>query len=292
MKEYGEVIENVDLKPYTTFGIGGKCKYLIRPNDINSLSQLIKYLNKYHYKYYILGNGSNVILDDSYFDGVIIKLDKFNNINYNDNLVTVGSGMNLPLFVLDTLDKGFVSLSFAATIPGAVGGSVVGNAGCYGHELMEYVENVELVDYEGNIKVLNKDDFSYSYRDTSLKGKGIITNVTFKIEKGDTKEARNIMNENRKKRFETQPLDKKSVGSIFRNPAPYASGKLIEDAGLKNYKINDARISEKHANFIVNDNNASFNDVINLIKYIQQKIKEKNNIDLVVEPIIVKWNKI
>lgn len=292
MNEYGTVLENVNLKDYTSFGIGGLCKTLIKPFDIEHLSDLIKYLNKFHYKYYVLGNGSNVILDDSYFDGVIIKMDNFNTINYDGNLVTVGTGLNLPLFVLDTLDNGFTSLYFASTIPGAIGGSVVGNAGCYGHEMMEYVDSVTLVDYEGNIKVLNKEQINYSYRDTSLKGKGILTSVTFKLEKGDTKEVRSIMNENRIKRFNTQPLDKKSVGSIFRNPVGFSSGKLIEDAGLKNYNINDARISEKHANFIVNDNNASFNDVTNLIKYIQKVIKEKNDIDLVVEPIIVKWNKI
>lgn len=292
MKEFGEVLENVDLKNYTTFGIGGTCKYLVKPSSPQNLSELIKYLNKFHYKYYILGNGSNVILDDTFFDGVIIKLDLLTSIEYDDDCVTVGAGLSLPLLALDTLSHGYVNFAFCTNIPGVVGGSVVGNAGCYGNEICNYVKTIDVVDYEGNIKTINNSDFTYSYRETSIKNKYIITSVKFNLKKGDVSEAKATMNENRLKRFNTQPLDKKSVGSIFRNPEGYSSGKLIEEAGLKNYQINAARVSEKHANFIVNDNNASFSDVTSLIKHIQKTIKEKNNIDLVVEPTIVKWNKI
>ncbi len=290
MKEYGEVLENVSLKDYSSIKIGGNCKYLIKPYDIEHLIDLNNYLKNNNIKYYVLGNGTNVILDDSYFDGVIIKLDNLKSIHYDDNVVTCESGVSLPFFVKDTLNKGYTSLGFASMIPGTVGGAVVGNAGCYSHEIMEYVKSVTVLNRYNEVITIDKNDISFGYRYTSLKGKYIILSTTFILNKGNVALELHQIQANNEKRINTQPLNYPNVGSIFRNPEGYSAGKLIDDLGLKGYKIGDAGISEKHANFIVNLGSATFEDVISLIDYIKAKVKETYDIDLICEPEIIRWS--
>lgn len=291
--EFGEVLEKENLKKYSTFGIGGTCKYLIKPDSKIHLIGLINYLNKNKIKYLILGNGSNVIIEDGYFDGVVIKLDNFNNIEFLDNdRVKVGAGLMLPVLAKKCLDNGYVNLNFASMIPGTVGGSVVGNAGAYGFEIMESVESVIALDKEGNVKELKKDDISFGYRYTSLKDKYLILEIIFKLNKGDVELAKNEAKERNEKRIASQPLDKKSVGSIFRNPEGDSAGRLIDSLGLKGYSKGGAKISEKHANFIVNESGASFDDVVTLINEIKEKVKKEYNINLVCEPTIIKWNEL
>ncbi len=290
MNEYGTIKENVSLKDYTTFKIGGTCKYLIEVNNKNSLIKLIDYLKNNNLKYYILGNGSNVILDDNYFDGVIIKLNKLNKISINDNFVTAECGVKLGFLNNVCLQNGLVSLSFASLIPGEVGASIKGNAGCYNKELLNYVYSVEVLDNNGNVKNILKSDIKYGYRFTDIEG--LILSATFILEKGDPILTLKEMKKNNDKRLISQPLDMPSVGSIFKNPENMSAGKLIDDLGLKGYHINDAYVSEKHANFIVNKGSASFDDVIKLIDYIIFKVKEKYGVTLEVEPKIVWWNKL
>lgn len=290
MNEYGTIKENVSLKDYTTFKIGGTCKYLIEVNNKNSLIKLIDYLKNNNLKYYILGNGSNVILDDNYFDGVIIKLNKLNKISINDNFVTAECGVKLGFLNNVCLQNGLVSLSFASLIPGEVGASIKGNAGCYNKELLNYVYSVEVLDNNGNVKNILKSDIKYGYRFTDIEG--LILSATFILEKGDSILTLKEMKKNNDKRLISQPLDMPSVGSIFKNPENMSAGKLIDDLGLKGYHINDAYVSEKHANFIVNKGSASFDGVIKLIDYIIFKVKEKYGVTLEVEPKIVWWNKL
>lgn len=292
MIAYGEVLENVDLKKYSTIKIGGIAKYLVKPHNDIELFNLIKELNNRKAKYYVLGNGSNVLLDDNNFDGVIILLDSLNEIVFHENEVSVGAGVMLPILVNKTLENGFVSLAFASSIPGTIGGSVVGNAGCFGHELMELVKCVKVMDKNGNIKILNKDEISFGYRYTTLKDKYIVLNVTFLLEKGDVERVKEEIKERNLKRASTQPLDKPNVGSIFRNPDEGAAGKFIEDLGFKGHQIGGAKVSEKHANFIVNEDNATFDDVVSLICEIKEKVKEKYNISLVSEVNIIRWNEL
>lgn len=290
MDKYADILENVDLKEHTTFGTGGIAKYLARPYTPEDLIKLLSYLDENNLKYYILGNASNVIVDDEDFEGVIIKLDNFDKIEIDDELITAGAGVMLPKLVNICLQKGLTSLAFASMIPGTVGGSVVGNAGAYGSELMDYVKEIKVLDEKHKIKKLTKSEIEYGYRYTSLKGKYIILNVTFISDKGDPILALNDIRERNEKRKNTQPLDKKNVGSIFRNPESIPAGKLIEELGLKGYRIGGAKVSEKHANFIVNEDSATFEDIINLINYIKKEAKEKRNIDLVLEPTIIRWS--
>lgn len=292
MDNYAIILENASLKDYSTIGIGGRCKYLAKPYSLEDTQKLIKYLKEHEMKYYILGNASNVLIDDHDFDGVIIKLDSLDKIEIEGTEITAGAGVMMPKLVNIALQKGLVSLAFASMIPGTVGGCVAGNAGAYDHEVMEYLKEVKVLDEEGKLKVLTKDDISYGYRYTSLIGKYVILSATFISKEGDAiKELTDIQMRN-ERRKDTQPLDKPNVGSIFRNPESIPAGKLIEELGLKGYTIGGAKVSEKHANFIINENNASFEDVLNLIAYIKQIAKEKRDIELVVEPRIIKWDEL
>ena len=163
INEFGEVLEKENLKKYSTLGIGGTCKYLVKPDSLVHLIGLINYLKEKDIKYVILGNCSNVIIDDTYFDGVVIMLTKFNNLEISNNKVKVGAGVPLGLLNKKCLDEGYTNLTFLGMIPGNVGGSIVGNAGCYNHEIMEYVESVKVLDKEGNVKELLKKDMSFGY---------------------------------------------------------------------------------------------------------------------------------
>ncbi len=290
MSEYGEVLENISLKEYTSFKIGGICKYLVKPYNVNCLIDLIDYLKTNNIKYYILGNGTNVILDDTFFDGVIIRLDNLKNISYEDNSVICESGASLPFFVKDTLKHGFTSLGFASMIPGTIGGAVVGNAGAYNHEIMEFVKSVTVLNKNNEVETFDKDDISFGYRYTSLKGKYIILSTTFVLNKGNVEEEELQIKANNEKRISSQPLNYPNVGSIFRNPEGYSAGKLIDDLHLKGYSIGGAQVSEKHANFIINTGNATQNDVLSLVYAIKAKVKETYDIDLVLEPVVVKWS--
>lgn len=292
MKRFKDVKENVSLKEYTTLKVGGICKYFVNVADENELIELLKYIKENNLKYIILGNGSNVILDDRYFDGIVIKLDNLNKISFEDNIITVSAGVMLTKLVRLMLDHNLVSLAFLLMVPGTVGASVVGNAGCYNDEIMNYVKSVKVLDKDLKIKTLLKDDIEFGYRYTSLKNNYIVLEVTFESKIGDSIKVLSELQEKNEKRKETQPLDKKSVGSTFKNPKDNSAGKLIDDLGLKGKTIGGAKVSDKHANFIINDNNATFDDIISLIKEVQKEVKDKCDITLELEPVVYKWDEL
>ena len=290
MKEYGEVKEFVDLKKYNTYGIGGISKYLVMPEDIDDLSTLIKYLNKENIPWYVLGGGSNVILPDEDFDGVIIKLDKLNRVVIDNDIITAEAGISLGMFVNTLLDHGFVNYAHLMGIPGTLGGAIVGNAGAYNVSIFDYLISVSIIDADGNKKILNKEDIKYDYRYTEFKGKNsIVVAASFKGIYGDVAFAREQIQLNLEKRRNTQPLEYKNAGSVFKNPPEYSAGYLIEHAGLKGLTVGGAKVSEKHANFIINYDNATSRDIIKLIGIIKNTVEDKFNIELNLEQVIVKW---
>lgn len=290
MKEYGEVKEFVDLKKYNTYGIGGISKYLVMPEDIDELSTLIKYLNKEGIPWYVLGGGSNVILPDEDFDGVIIKLDKLNRVVIDNDIIIAESGVSLGMFVNTLLDHGFVNYAHLMGIPGTLGGAIVGNAGAYNVSIFDYLISVSIIDADGNKKILNKEDIKYDYRYTEFKGKNsIVVAASFKGIYGDVAFAREQIQLNLEKRRNTQPLEYKNAGSVFKNPPEYSAGYLIEHAGLKGLTVGGAKVSEKHANFIINYDNATSRDIIKLIGIIKNTVEDKFNIELNLEQVIVKW---
>lgn len=288
--KYGKVKENVDLKNYNTYKVSVFAKYLVDVKNENSLVELIDYLKTNKIKYIILGNGSNVVLPEKDLDGVIVKLTGLNNIDIDDDEVYAGAGVMLPKLVSETVNNCLAGLEWASGIPGTVGGAVVGNAGAYLSEIFTFIEEIKVLD-KGKIKTLNKSDVKYSYRYTSLKDNKdiIVLGVKLKLEKGNADESANLMKKRLERRISSQPLEYPSAGSVFRNPEGDYAGRLIEECGLKGKRIGGAMVSEKHANFIINYENASAKDVRDLIKLVHDEVLKKQKVDLVIEQELIDW---
>lgn len=285
-KEFGEVFENYDLVNNNTYKVHSICNYYIIVDDVIKLTNLINYLNNQNIKYFVIGNGSNVILP-SIYDGVVIKL-KFNSIEYLDNKVIVGSSYMLNKLAYETINNGLSGLEWASGIPGTIGASIYGNAGAYKDEISNYVEEIEVLE-NNKIKIIKKSDITFSYRNTSLRKRNlIILKATLILKQGNKEESLNLVKERLERRSATQPLDYPSAGSVFRNPEGLFAGKLIEDLNLKGKMVGDAKISEKHANFIINNGNATGEDIQKLIVLIMNEVKKEYQIDLILEQEIIK----
>lgn len=282
--------ENVSLRPYNTYRLDTVCKFLVFPKSVEELVAILKYLRENNIKYYILGNGSNIILSMEYYDGVIIKLDNLNNVIYKENLVTAEAGYSLIKLSLDTISKGLTGMEFSTGIPGSVGASVAMNVGAYNSEIASIIKEVTVLTPVYEITVLKPSELEFAYRDSFLKRNKdyIVLSATFELEKGDTEEMQKLVEERKRKRMTSQPLEMPNAGSVFRNPEGKYAGELIEKANLKGYHIGGAEVSTKHANFIVNRGNAKGKEIIELINKIQKEIKEKDNVELKLEQIIVR----
>ena len=287
----GMVKQNVNLSNYTTYKVGGIAKLMVYPKNVDKLVLLLNKLNKENIDYKVLGNGSNVIFSDKIYNGVIIKLDDFNEVKINDTIITASAGVSLVKLTYKALKEGLTGLEFASGIPATVGGAVFMNAGAYKSDMGYIVSEVKVLTPELEIKTLYNKDLNYKYRSSFLKHNPnyICLEATMVLRHGDKKEIKELMETRRQKRLMTQPLNYPSAGSVFRNPDGDFAGRLIEVCGLKGYKIGGATVSEKHANFIINSDNASASDVKNLIDYVHDKVKEETNIDLKIEQEFVNW---
>ena len=247
-----KTIESENLKKYNTYKIDCSCKVIIFPSTIDELKESLNIIKKNKSKWFILGNGSNIILP-KYYDGVIIKLDNLNKRVINDDNIYVESGYMLNKLANELSNKGFTGIEWATGIPGTVGGAIYGNAGAYKSSMSEILVDVTLLDNE-NIITLKNEELEFNYRDSLLKHRKdlIVLSCNIKLEKGNTEEIKKTIEERTLKRIETQPLEYPNCGSVFRNPEGMAAGKLIDDLGLKGYTEGGAKISEKHANFIIN----------------------------------------
>lgn len=276
-------VSNADLRNYTTYKLEGKVACVYFPEDVTELEDLILMLKKEDKKHKILGNGSNLIISSKY-DGVLIKLEKFDKLDIDGNIVTVGSGYMLPKLALECAKKNLSGLEFASGIPATIGGAIYQNAGAYGEQMDKVIKSVTVLDNQGNIKKLNKEELQLGYRDSILKHENLIClEVMLELKLDSYENIKQKMHDNLLNRKEKQPLEYPSAGSVFRNPPGYSAGKLIEDAGLKGFKVGDAMVSLKHANFIVNVGHASGEDVLQLIKIIQEKVRDETGILLEVE---------
>ena len=276
-------VSNADLRNYTTYKLEGKVACVYFPEDVTELEDLILMLKKEDKKHKILGNGSNLIISSKY-DGALIKLEKFDKLDIDGNIVTVGSGYMLPKLALECAKKNLSGLEFASGIPGTIGGAIYQNAGAYGEQMDKVIKSVTVLDNQGNIKKLNKEELQLGYRDSILKHESLIClEVVLELKRDSYENIKQKMHDNLLNRKEKQPLEYPSAGSVFRNPPGYSAGKLIEDAGLKGFKVGDAMVSLKHANFIVNVGHASGEDVLQLIKIIQEKVRDETGILLEVE---------
>jgi len=288
-EKIGKYLENISLKNYNSFKLNTTAKLMVFPKDEGSLLKLLSFLKTNKYKYLVLGNGSNVIFKNDYYDGVIIKLDSFNKLEIKNDIVVSGAGISLPNLALKTIKMGLSGLEFAVGIPGLVGSSAAMNAGAYNSDMASVIKSVKVINSNLEIETLENKDLDFSYRDSFLKKNKdyICLEVTLKLNKGDKEELLEIVKKRRLKRQETQPLNYPSAGSVFRNPEGLFAGKLIEDAKLKGFEINGACVSEKHANFIINKGKAKGEDIVKLIETIKKEVFKQFKINLKLEQEII-----
>ena len=285
----GEVLFDVDLTKYNTYRISSLASVLVEVDSVSSLIKLLVYIKSNNLKYMILGTGSNIIFDGNY-EGIIIRLSKLNNVEITNSDVIVEAGYNLTKLANLTANLGLEGLEWAVGIPGTVGGAIYMNAGAYKKAMNDNVFYVEVLNENLEIKRLYLKDLEFGYRSSVLqKYKNYtVIRVALSLKFGNKEELLQIIDDRRKRRIETQPLDFPNEGSVFRNPSDLFAWKLIEDAGLKGYAINGAKISDKHSNFIINHNNANAKDIIELINLAKENVKEKFDIDLVLEQEIIR----
>ena len=291
LDKVAEVEINADLKKYNTYRIGGMAKRVIHPYSLENVKGILEAIKDANEKYFILGNGSNVILPDEDYDGNIIMFDLLNKIEVDKeiNEACVEAGVKLGVLNETLLKDEYISFYWANSIPGTLGGAIVGNAGAYNHEIFEYLISVTVLDKDYNLIELKKEDIEYGYRHTNLN-KYIVLQAKFNVEKGDVLETRELIKEQALKRMKSQPLNMPNAGSVFKNPEGDSAGRLIDSLGLKGYNIGGARVSDVHANFIVNDGDATSKDIKDLIKYVQKEVYDNYKIELELEQKIVRWN--
>ena len=291
LEALAEVEENIPLSKMTTLRIGGVARYVVYPENTLSLQGVMNKLNQNHIPYKVIGKGSNLLCSDEPFDGVIIRLDRFLCNAYFDNEHLVAeAGCSIIALSYEAMKNELSGLEFASGIPGTVGGVTFMNAGAYKSSMADVIDSVSVY-RNGKIEWIQNADCGFSYR-TSIFQKHpdwIILAVKMTLQKGDQKEIRELMDSRRERRMNSQPLDKHSAGSIFRNPEEIPAWKLIEGAGFRGKRIGDAVVSEKHVNFIVNENHASAKDFITLVTDVQKAVKDKYDIDLYMEVEKFNW---
>lgn len=276
------IVKDALMKDYTSFKVGGEAKLLVFPRSIGELVFAVSVCKSFDTPYYIIGNGTNLIVKDKGYDGVIIQLaEQFNEISANDNCITAQAGALMSNIASKALEHSLSGLEFASGIPGTIGGAVVMNAGAYGGEMSQITEKVTALDHLENIVTFSKDDLNFSYRNSIFQEKQYtVLEIEMALEKKDYADIKNKMNELKERRTSKQPLNYPSAGSVFKRPEGHYAGKLIEDAGLKGLSVGDARVSPRHAGFIVNEGKAKSEDIINLIAVIQNTVYEKYNVKL------------
>lgn len=279
------------MSKHTTFKIGGKADIFIIVNDLEELKYIMDIIHKNNIPFVILGNGSNVLVKDDGIRGIVLKINLQKvNMEYMEDyaLVTVEAGVKNGELASKLQKGGLGGFEFASGIPGTIGGAIKMNAGVNDKEFKDIVVNVTYMDYNGNIKKIDKSECEFSYRHSLFfKNKYVILSTTLKLYKQDKDEIKKKIQEYLSVRKQKQPLSMPSAGSTFKRGKDFITAKLIDECGLKGYSIGDAQVSELHAGFIVNKGNATAKDVIELTEYVKKKVKEKFNKDIELEVEII-----
>ncbi|MCH5138100.1 UDP-N-acetylmuramate dehydrogenase [Clostridiaceae bacterium UIB06] len=272
------------MKNHTSFKVGGPVDILVNPENYQQVVDIINLCKEDNVPYYIIGNGTNLLVKDGGIRGVVIKLCKLNEITIEQDRLIAKSGALLKDVSDIALKEGFTGFEFACGIPGSIGGAVAMNAGAYNGEISNVIESAKVIDNDGKIRVLNKEELELGYRMSSILKNGYtVVEVTFKFEKGEHEKIKGRIDDLSKRRSEKQPLEYPSAGSTFKRPEGYFAAKLIEDSGLKGIRVGGAEVSEKHSGFIINKGNATAKDILDLIKLVQDTVKDKFNVDLFTE---------
>lgn len=284
-----KILINEELKNHSYFKIGGYADLFAEPSSYDELKEIIQVANKYNIEFYVIGNGTNLLVSDKGYRGLIIKIgDKFSDLTFNDNVVVAGAGALLSKVAKDSAALGLCGLEFACGIPGFVGGGVAMNAGAYNGEIKDAIYSVCCMNKHGEIYNYTRDEMNFGYRDSKvLTDDLIVLSVQFNLEHGDKEKilARvKLLNE---KRTASQPLSYPSAGSTFKRPENGFAAKLIEDAGLKGFKHGGAMVSDLHSGFVINYNKASCKDVLEIMEIIINTVYTKFNIKLEPEVKII-----
>ena len=275
------------MKEYTTFRVGGEAECLVLIRAEEELAQILPYLNQIEQEYFILGNGSNLLVGDKGYRGVVLKLDgPMEQIAVDGMCITAKAGALLSRVAVTAKENGLTGLEFAAGIPGSIGGGVVMNAGAYDGEMKQIVEAVRVMDCDGQITTLDNDTMEFGYRTSIIKNRPfVVLEVIMRLAEGNREQIGARMEELAQLRRSKQPLEYPSAGSTFKRPEGYYAGKLIMDAGLRGYRIGGAQVSDKHCGFVINTGKATAADIREVIEEVQERVKARFHVSL--EPEVV-----
>jgi len=288
---YENLINNIDkqrvllgepMSRHTTFRIGGPADYFIMPADIAEVKRAIDLCIEYDIPYYIIGNGSNLLVGDKGYRGAMIQIYKeLNQITVNGNEITAQAGALLAKVAAKAYEENLTGFEFASGIPGTIGGAVAMNAGAYGGEMKDVIVSATVLTRNDEILTLNKEELKLGYR-TSIIAKNdyVVMETVFQLKPGDQSGMKAYLDELREKRTSKQPLDYPSAGSTFKRPEGYFAGKLIQDAGLKGFQVGGAQVSEKHSGFVINKGQATARDVVELMEQVAEKVYEQFGVTL------------
>ena len=286
-----------EMKKHTTFRVGGPARYFVSPAGEEALAAVLRLCRKEGMPYYILGNGSNLLVSDQGYDGVMIlmgdgflKLEKKLFGDRDDVIYTVGAGLLLSRIAKEAVEDSLTGFEFAAGIPGTLGGAVVMNAGAYGGEMKDIIRSVRVMDPQGNLLELDASQMDFAYRHSCVLEKHyIVLSAELELRRGDKAQIQAQMEDLAARRREKQPLEYPSAGSTFKRPAGYFAGKLIQDAGLRGFRVGGAQVSEKHCGFVINREQATAEDIRTLCHEIQKKVKDTFGVDLECEIRMLGW---
>ncbi len=280
--DLGEVLYDEPMKKHTSFKIGGPVDVMIIPNNEQQLVNGVKICRENNIDFFIMGNGSNLLVKDGGIRGVVIKINEgFNNIEFEGSRIYCQSGALLTAVSRRAYQQSLTGMEFANGIPGTIGGGVTMNAGAYGGEMKDIIEKVRVLDKNNDIIEYTNNDMNFRYRGSKVVDEGLIVlGVGIQLGHGDSSEIKETMRDLTHRRTSKQPLELPSGGSTFKRPEGHFAGKLIEDSGLKGLIHGGAQVSEKHCGFVVNIDNASCKDVLGLISLIQSTVKDNFDVDL------------
>lgn len=276
------ILVDEPMSRHTTFRVGGPADFFVTPKAKEEVRDVIRICKEAGMPYYIIGNGSNLLVSDAGYRGVIVQIYKeMNEVKVEGDLVKAQAGALLSGIAAKALAAELTGFEFASGIPGTIGGACVMNAGAYGGEMKDVLESVTVLTGEGKIIELGRNELELGYRTSVIAKKGyIVLGAVLKLERGDGEKIKTYMDELKEKRVTKQPLEYPSAGSTFKRPEGYFAGKLIEDAGLRGFQVGGAQVSEKHCGFVINRDHAAAADIMELMRQVQIRVKENSGVDL------------
>jgi len=283
-----QVFMDENMGNHVSFRAGGNADFYVEPSTEDHLIAVLKFCKEQTLPYYLMGNGSNILVRDGGYAGIIINTTHLRDIQIQEACISAQAGASLSVVAQQALIANLEGLAFASGIPGTVGGAVVMNAGAYGNEIKNVLESVEVLNENFEKEVFLPDQCDLGYRNSIFRHKNyIILRVNIKLSKGDYNKIKNEMADLNHRRSEKQPLSFPSAGSTFKRPEGYYAGKLIDDCGLRGHQLGGAQVSEKHCGFIINKTNATATEIEALIAFVQKKVKQDFNVDMQTEVILI-----